>query len=235
MLSIIIPTYNEEKYLPRLLKSIKKQGYKNYEIIVADNNSKDKTREIAKRYDCKIVRGGSPPIARNNGARAAEGGILLFLDADCELDGGFLERSVDQFKKRKLDLATCYFKVKGNRLVDKILLFFGNVILSTTQVIDPHAPGSTIFVTMPIFKQLHGFREDLMQAEDHNFVKRGGKIGKFRILTISNQFNTRRFEKEGRISVLIRYLKSELYRKIKGDITTNIFKYEYGKHGNQKL
>ena len=52
-LSIIIPTKNEEEYLTALLKSIKKQTFKDYEIIVADNNSKDKTRKIAKNTDAK--------------------------------------------------------------------------------------------------------------------------------------------------------------------------------------
>ena len=85
MLSIIIPTKNEEKYLPNLLRSIKKQTFKDYEIIVADNNSKDKTKKIAKRYGCKIVKGGLPGKARNQGAKFAEGDILLFLDSDPEL------------------------------------------------------------------------------------------------------------------------------------------------------
>ena len=50
ILSIIIPTYNEEEYLPILLESIKKQNFKDYEIIIADANSIDKTREIWMHY-----------------------------------------------------------------------------------------------------------------------------------------------------------------------------------------
>ena len=52
IISIIIPTYNEEEYLPVLLDSIKKQSYTDYEIIVADANSTDRTREIAEEYGC---------------------------------------------------------------------------------------------------------------------------------------------------------------------------------------
>jgi glycosyltransferase involved in cell wall biosynthesis len=55
-ISIVIPTYNEEKYLPRLLKQIKQQDFTDYEIIVADNNSKDKTRSIAKRFGARITK-----------------------------------------------------------------------------------------------------------------------------------------------------------------------------------
>ena len=92
MLSIIIPTLNEEKYLPKLLESIKKQSFKDYEIIVADANSKDKTRKIARDYGCKITSGGIlPAVARNNGAKKAAGEILLFIDADCIIENNFLQ------------------------------------------------------------------------------------------------------------------------------------------------
>ncbi len=74
MISIIIPTLNEEKYLPKLLRSIKEQDFKEeLEIIVADANSEDKTREIAKKFSCKIVEGGLPAKARNEGAKIAKG------------------------------------------------------------------------------------------------------------------------------------------------------------------
>ena len=70
MLSIIIPTLNEEKLLSLLLKEIKKQNFLDYEIIVADANSGDKTVEIAKSFGCKIVKGGLPPKGRNEGAKS---------------------------------------------------------------------------------------------------------------------------------------------------------------------
>ena len=63
MISIIIPTWNEEECLPKLLECIKKQSYKDYEIIVADANSKDKTVTIAKKHGCKIVKSGSKELA----------------------------------------------------------------------------------------------------------------------------------------------------------------------------
>ena len=50
MISIIIPTLNEERYLPNLLESIKYQEYEDSEIIIADKNSKDGTKDIAKRF-----------------------------------------------------------------------------------------------------------------------------------------------------------------------------------------
>ena len=108
MLSVIIPTFNEEKYLPKLLESIKKQTYKDYEIIVADATSKDRTRQMAKKYNCRVIKGGMPAIGRNNGAKIAKGDILLFLDADSIIEKDFISNALIYMKKRKLDVAGSY-------------------------------------------------------------------------------------------------------------------------------
>lgn len=87
MLSIVIPTLNEEWYLGRLLDSIEEQDYEDYEIIVADSESEDDTVEKARSHGCRIVnvdkRG--PGHGRNKGAEKAKGDKILFLDADVEL------------------------------------------------------------------------------------------------------------------------------------------------------
>ncbi len=106
MLSIIIPTFNEEECLPLLLKQIKKQSFKDFEIIVADAYSKDRTVEIAKSFGCKTVKGGLPAKGRNQGAKAAQGDIFLFMDADnIFLPQDFLEQfkaNIDFAKKTGL-------------------------------------------------------------------------------------------------------------------------------------
>ena len=56
MISVIIPTLNEEEYLPVAVRSVKKQGVKNIEIIVADAGSKDRTVEIAKSFGCRVTK-----------------------------------------------------------------------------------------------------------------------------------------------------------------------------------
>ena len=103
--SIIIPTYNEEEYLPILLKSIKKQDFNSYEIIVADANSTDKTREIAEEYGCRVVDGGLPAVGRNNGAKVAKGEYLLFLDSDLELTEDYLRNVIYEFRMERLGIA----------------------------------------------------------------------------------------------------------------------------------
>src|SRR5687768_1992393 len=118
MLSIVIPTINEEEYLPNLLESIKKQNFKDYEIIVADAGSKDKTVEIAQKHGCTIVPGGLPAKGRNNGAKAARGELLFFLDADTVLPARFFEKSLYEFNKRNLSIASfCLRPYPENKLI----------------------------------------------------------------------------------------------------------------------
>jgi GT2 family glycosyltransferase len=82
--SVIIPALNEEKYLPRCLESLSRQSREDqFEIIVVDGGSTDRTVEVAKEYSDKVIVEPSPVgVARNLGAEHAQGKILAFIDAD---------------------------------------------------------------------------------------------------------------------------------------------------------
>lgn len=86
LVSVIISTKNEENNIEACLKSIKKQTYKNTEVIVVDNNSLDKTKEIAKGYTHLVFnKGPERSTQRNYGAKKSRGKYLLFVDADMVL------------------------------------------------------------------------------------------------------------------------------------------------------
>jgi len=226
MISIIIPAFNEEGYLPRLLESIKKQAYKNYEIIVADANSKDKTRQIAKRYGCRIVKGGMPAVGRNNAAKAAKGDILLFLDADIQFDKNFLKNTIKEFEERNLNVAGCYIRPLGNNIIDKIFFEIFNLWIFITQFFYPNASGSGIFCKKWLHKKVQGFDETIKLSEDMDYVKKCSRYGKFRILrTAKSYVSMRRFEKEGRFKVGLKLFLSALYRLFFGEIRSDVFKY----------
>lgn len=105
-LSIVIPTKNEEEYLPILLRSIKKQTMKEYEIIVADADSLDKTREIARKQGCRIIKGGYPDEARNNGFKYCKADLILFIDSDILLeDKDFFKKALEEIRDKDLDIA----------------------------------------------------------------------------------------------------------------------------------
>jgi glycosyltransferase involved in cell wall biosynthesis len=83
--STIVPTWNEEKYLPHCLKSLRNQfGRRSSEIVVVDGGSTDRTVKIAEEYADKVLVNSRQPVgaARNAGAREASGRILAFIDAD---------------------------------------------------------------------------------------------------------------------------------------------------------
>jgi glycosyltransferase involved in cell wall biosynthesis len=100
-LSVIIPTYNEEKVIRNCLNSLLEQTYKNFEVILVDDGSTDCTEKIAKvfkakEYEIKIFRQNhkGPGAARNLAAKEAIGDILVFVDADMTFDENFLEKLV---------------------------------------------------------------------------------------------------------------------------------------------
>ena len=90
--SIVIPALNEERYLPRLLESIRRQDFDDHEVILVDSDSDDNTVDIAKSYGCRVLSGkrGNPGINRNIGAKHARGEHIIFFDADVVLPEGFL-------------------------------------------------------------------------------------------------------------------------------------------------
>ncbi len=230
-ISIIIPTLNEEKYLPKLLESIKKQNYNNYEIIVSDANSKDKTREIAKKFGCKIVKGGLPSVARNNGAKIAKGEIIIFFDSDVILCDNFLRENLKEFEKRNLGIATTCVKPLSKKLIDYFIVgFVPNSWMFITQKFSPHAPGFSIFVKKKIHEKIKGFDETIKIAEDHDYVKRASKVSKFGLLMSKKILvSVRRFDKEGRFKLSIKYIYFTFLRLFKGEIREEK-DYEFGNY-----
>ncbi len=233
MLSIIIPAMNEEKYLPLLLDSIKKQDFTNYEIIVADAGSKDKTLEIAKKYNCKIVSGGLPAKGRNEGAKIADGGTLFFLDADTLLPDSFFDKSLSEFKNRNLDIASfCIKSYPENKFIDFLLKVFYNKPMIFLEKILAHA-AIGILVKKDLFGRLNGFDETIKLAEDHDFARRAGKIANFGIIRSVELYSSdRRAKADGWFTTSIKLLLCELHMIFIGPVRSNIFKYRFGHYDN---
>ena len=232
-LSIIIPTKNEEEYLPKLFESIKKQTFKDYEIIVADNKSTDRTRKIAKKYKCKIVKGGLPSKARNEGAKSATGKVLLFLDADTELKNkDFLDRAVKEFEKRKLDLAAPLMYLKGKKL-DKLYFDFWNRLTELFQYsLTPFAGGWCIFIKKDLHDRRKGFDEKIILGEDSDYVQRAIKSKlfkvKFKVLkSVKIQVSPRRLQKEGHLKVAAQGIGTGFHWALLGKDRKNKFGYKF--------
>jgi len=105
MISVVVPTYNEERNIEKCLKSLSEQTIprESFEVIVVDGQSKDRTTEIAKKFAEKVIQQVSKGVggARNDGVRIAEGNIIATTDADCEANNQWLETILEEFKEMK--------------------------------------------------------------------------------------------------------------------------------------
>jgi glycosyltransferase involved in cell wall biosynthesis len=200
------------------------------EIIVSDGGSKDKTVNIAKRFGCKIVDGGkSPAVGRNKGVEIAKGNLLLFLDADVILPEDFFAKTFKELKSRNLDIATfCLVPQTKNKFKKFLFDLFYNLPILISEKFLSHG-SQAILVKKEIFQKVGGFDKNIKFAEDHSFVRKAKKFGKFGIFRSTAVFSSlRRFEKEGWVKLYLKYLAAEIYMILFGDIKKDIFKYKFG-------
>lgn len=230
-LSIVIPAKNEERLLPLLLASIKKQDFKDYEVIVADAGSSDRTLEIAARFGARVVSGGMPGPGRNRGAEVSKGELILFLDSDVVLTSTkYFEDLLAEFKRTGVDVATCRLEPISERLDDQVGHTVYNTFAKLTEGFRPHATGSCILVKREVHEALHGFDESVVFAEDMEYVQRAHKHGyKFRVLACHPiRISVRRLEKEGRLSLVVKYIYGELRMLLRGPFRHMPYQYEMG-------
>jgi len=227
--SIIIPALNEEQMLPRLLDSIKGQDFDDYEVIVADAQSKDSTRQIAEQYGCRVVDGGLPAVGRNAGAAAARGDFFFFLDADVILPQGFIRNVYEEMQDCYYDLATCEIRPLSDYRLDRVLHRLINLAVILNLKVDPKAFGFCIFVSKRLFERVGGFDETIYVAEDNDFVKRASEFRSLRYLSSAHlMVSVRRFEKEGRFAYMNKGIKLNLYRTFRGEIrNAEVVTYEF--------
>jgi len=228
-ISVIVPALNEELLLPVLLESLKNQTFTDFEIVVADAGSKDRTVEIAKEFGAKVVPGGMPGPGRNRGAEVAEGDFFFFFDSDVTLPNDFLEKAYKEMQERFLDLATCEFLPLSDLQLDKVMFKVANLHVKLNLNLNPRAPGFCIFITKRLFQRIGGFDESLKLAEDHDLVDRASKYRPLAFLYSSNiSVSVRRLEKEGRFGLIEKYLQVELHLFTKGNVKKSIIEYEFG-------
>jgi glycosyltransferase involved in cell wall biosynthesis len=218
MVSIIIPTYNEEAYLPRLLHSIKAQKCANCEVIVADNKSTDRTREIARAHGARVVRGGIPSIARNRGADAARGEYLLFIDADTVLPEGFLAKILARFEKDFVDICIPWVRpIDGNNPIYGTIFNFSNTFFKLMENIQPQGLGICILATKRIHDRIGGFSENQRVSEDFDYINRAAFVGRFRVYTnVFIYHSVRRYRAEGMGALVQKQVKSGFLYLITG-------------------
>lgn len=233
--SIIIPTYNEEEFLPDLLTSIQRQYFDDLEVIIADANSADKTREIAESFGCKIVPGGLPSVGRNNGAKEAKGELLLFLDADSVLSNNYISSAIEEFELHNLGIAITQIVPLEKGFINQMTHEFANYMTKQISHIKPHGAGCYGILT---YKSLHekvnGFDENLDFGEDTDYIERVAKVSRFKVLENPRLLiSTRRLEEEGIKDITLKYAKSTAKQMVGKKVTLEELDYSF-EHGVQR-
>ncbi len=186
-LSIIVPAFNEEKLLGETLACIREathalgeQGL-GAEIIVCDNNSTDRTAEIARQAGVKVVFEPVNQIsrARNAGAAAASGDWLVFVDADSSPDRGLFADVAQAIATGRCigGGATLRFDESSDRFARSALSLWNAISRALRW-----AAGSFIFCEAAAFRAIGGFSAELFAAEEIDFSRRLKRLGRFVIL-----------------------------------------------------
>ena len=183
MISVIIPTYNCDKYICEALDSVLQQTYSNYEIIVIDDGSTDTTRTIVNnRYHSVryyYLENNGVAAARNFGISMAQGELIAFLDADDIWLPEKLEKQAALFNKNdKLGMAfteNSFFNEQGvttNKANKRERLMHGDIVKNI--FLNSYVVTSTVMVRKNVFDTVGSFEEGLTVAEDDNMWMRIG-------------------------------------------------------------
>ena len=229
MLSIIIPALNEEKYLPNILNCLKNQTYKDFETIIVDAHSDDKTKEVAKSFKqlkIKIINSEKRNVAyqRNLGVKNAKNERLLFLDADTKIPSDFLENSLKELNN---EIAACNIYPDSSHPVDIFFIWLFRIYLKALYKIIGFN-GCSLFSLKSLHNKINGFDETIKVSEDFDYTKRIKKFAKLKLLKKPYvKISMRRFEKHGRLKTGLKILFIGIYIDSGGKIKNNFFNYKF--------
>jgi glycosyltransferase involved in cell wall biosynthesis len=242
LISIIIPTLNEEKYLPRLLADLEKQKEQNFEVIVVDAKSDDKTKEnalvYAKKFPFQFVESTkrNHSYQRNLGVSKSRGKYIFFLDADSGISSEVTEKIAMYCRKEKKLLYLTYPKPSPNKLSYKIIFFFSVGFVRMLDVLGKGlAFGPGMVIERSLFEKIGGFDEKAYVSEDQNLVIKSREAGiRARFLSdVFYSYSMRRFEDESLFVMVVKYCVFILITVFKGVVYTRAIQYKYGKHGEK--
>lgn len=183
-ISVIVPIYNTEKYIGKCLESIKKQTYKNLEIILVNDGSIDKSEEICKSYIEKdkrftyyLTSNYGVSHARNFGLDKATGKYIMFIDSDDWLENNMIEILYKELIEKKCDIAVCdYFinfkelQIEHNKLNEEKIINEKNIMLEF--LFDSELYGGYLWnklIKKSIIKDIR-FNEKIKIEEDVDFL-----------------------------------------------------------------
>lgn len=177
--SVVVCCHNEEKHLPKCLEALKGQTYPNFEIIVVDDGSTDRTAQIAEKRGVKLISipHSGLPTARNVGVENAEGEVIAFTDADCVVEETWLGKLIGSIRSGN------YAGVVGG--IRKVLNSYSFIArcLGThleNKPIKCNTGGYNMAYRKEVIKKLGGFDPNFIRGGDYEFnlrvLQRGYKV-----------------------------------------------------------
>jgi len=238
VISVIIPTLNEENYLPKLLTDLKKQTEKKFEVIIVDGYSDDKTKEVVSmfKHDLNLYFFNSSKrhlaLQRNIGANKAKGEYLFFVDADTRIKSDAIEKAIFHITQEHHGVYLPVIVSSNPRLSYKTLVASTVILVKLLQKIGiPLSIGPIILIKKDLFDTIGGFSLQTTASEDHNLIIKAYKKGeKARFLSdVGCTFSMRRFERDGICNILWKYTIFTIETLIKGGVYKKS-NYEMGGH-----
>ena len=175
IISFIVPTLNVEGYLPACLEAIKKQKVSEgeFEIIVVDNGSTDRTVEIARDSGAEVYIVPKKTVAalRNIGAAEAKGVFLAYVDADCVICDHWLQNGLRHFDDSKVAAAGVPTLVEENGSWVECYWFLQRKEEPRIKYVT-WLPTENLIVRKSVFDKINGFNENLITCEDADFCYR---------------------------------------------------------------
>lgn len=226
--TVVIPTLNEEKFLPRLLENLAAQTFESFAVVVADGSSVDATvaeaKKFAKKLDLKIVtdQPRNVSIQRNAGADAAKSEWIVFMDADNQLPADFLDGLYTQIEQHEtVDIFTTWAQADSTSQFDKAMSQAYNL---TIELYDLLGKSQGIGALLGVRRELMTeFRFDPEQKflEDGFFVKEICAAG--HAFEIFHQprfiYSLRRIKKEGKLKMLQTVAQYQINYLLGGDFS----------------
>ena len=180
LVSVIIPTKNSEATIEKCLRSIRNQTYPNVEIIVVDNYSRDKTKDIAQNYGARIyLKGPERSSQVNFGVTKAKGKYIYRVDSDFVLEPSVVEEAVSKCEEHGYDV------VAVHNASDPTISFWSKVRkLERDCYEDDELNIGARFIRREVFEAVGGFDETLVAAEDYDLhnklLEKGFRVGRIR-------------------------------------------------------
>lgn len=215
VISIIIPTLNEEKLILKTLSQFTPELKKKYkiEIIISDGGSTDNTLKVIGASADVIIKAEhgkkqNIPIGRNAGAKAAKGNFLYFFDADTLIQNTelFFEETTSALKDSGVAALTFKFLIFPDEemLRDKLFhCFFNNYVYTLNRIGMGMGRGECQIVKKEYFEKAEGYNQNLSAGEDFDLYRRLKKLGKIKFLRNIIIFESpRRYRQRGYIKVL---------------------------------